>query len=158
MPFGPALTRRRLKTAYFPIGAWNINSNPAINQTEMFSSAHFPGNGCNNNVIRLCLVTIKALDCVHANDLALHPVRFTTKRREILLTYLMCCRLREEPQVCDGCSLHIQYFQTLSKQILHARYNTAPANNVNIAKLCDCNFHICRQWSSEPKRRTMHFS
>lgn len=62
------------------------------------------------------------------------------------------CKLREEPQVCDGCSLHIQYFQTLSKWILHARYNTMPANNVNIAKLCGCNFHICRQLSFGAKK------
>lgn len=78
---GPTLTRRRLKIGYFPVEGWNINSNPAINQTEIFSSAHFPGNGCNNNVIRLCLVTIKVLESVHANDLASHPVRFTTRKK-----------------------------------------------------------------------------
>lgn len=99
-----------------------------------------------------CLVTINALDSVHANDLALYPVRFTTKRREILLTYLMLCRLREETKVCDRCSLHIQYFQTLSKWILLARYNTMPANNVNIPKLCGCNFHISRQLSFWAKK------
>lgn len=84
---GPTLTRRRLKIGYFPIEDWNINSNTAINQTETFSSAHFPGNGCNNNVMRLCLVTVKVLDSVHASDLASHPVHFTTKRREIVPTY-----------------------------------------------------------------------
>lgn len=130
----------------------NINSNPAINQIWIFSSAHFPGNGCNNNVIRLCLVTINALDSVHVNDLALYPVRFTTKRREILLTYLMLCRLREETKVCDRCSLHIQCFQTLSKWILLARYNTMAANNVNKPKLCGCNFHISRQLSFWAKK------
>lgn len=97
---GPSLVRSRAKITYFPIESWNINSNPAINQIEIFSSPNFPGNGCNNNVIRLCLVTINALDSVHANDLVLYPVRFTTKRREILLTYLTLCRLREETKVC----------------------------------------------------------
>lgn len=111
----------------------------------MFSSAHFAGNGCNNSVIWLCLVTINSLDSSHANDLALYPARFTTKRREILLTYLTICRLREETKVCDRCSVHIRYFQTLSKWIPLARYNTVPANNVNIPKLCGCNFHISRQ-------------
>lgn len=67
------------------------------------------------------------------------------KRREILLTYLMLCRLREETEVCGRCSLHIQCFQTLSKWILHARYNTLCANNFNTLKLCD--FNILRQQS-----------
>lgn len=73
---------------------WNINSNPAINQTEICSSAHFPGNGCNNNVIRVGLVTIKGLDGVHANDLASHSVHFTTKRREIFATYFNVLQVR----------------------------------------------------------------
>lgn len=79
-------------------------------------------------------------------------MRFTTKRREILLTYLTLCRLGEETKVCDRCSLHTRYFQTHSKWIPLARYNTVPANNVNIPKLCGCNFHISRQLSFGAKR------
>lgn len=57
--------------------------------------------------------------------------------------------LREETEVCGRCALHIQYFQTpflkKKKRVLLARFDTLRASNVNMPKLCGCDFHISRR-------------